>query len=86
MARPYGPSERLRSIAGGALIGLGLHILFGNLDRGAAHCRPGGLASYAGLCLESPGVPAGSRPAVDIILAAAFGYGRNDIVAGRSQG
>jgi hypothetical protein len=39
MARPYGPSERLRSIAGGALIGLGLHILFGNLDRGAVQLR-----------------------------------------------
>ncbi len=39
MARPYGPSERLRSIAGGALIGLGLHILFGNLDRGAVQVR-----------------------------------------------
>ena len=39
MARPYGPSERLRSIAGGALIGLGLHILFGNLDRGALQVR-----------------------------------------------
>jgi hypothetical protein len=39
MARPYGPSERLRSISGGALIGLGLHILFGNLDRGAVQVR-----------------------------------------------
>ena len=39
MARPYGPSERLRSIAGGALIGLGLHILFWNLDRSAVQVR-----------------------------------------------
>lgn len=39
MARPYGPPERLRSIAGGALIGLGLHILFGNLDRGVVQVR-----------------------------------------------
>jgi hypothetical protein len=28
--------ERFRSIAGGALVGLGLHILFGNLDRTSA--------------------------------------------------
>ncbi|PYX61140.1 MAG: hypothetical protein DMG73_04645 [Acidobacteria bacterium] len=32
-------SESLRSIAGGTLVGLGLHILFGNLDRAAAPLR-----------------------------------------------
>ena len=32
-------SGRLRSIFGGALVGLGLRILFGNLDRDAAHLR-----------------------------------------------
>lgn len=30
------PSERVRSVAGGVLVGLGLHILFGNLDCAAA--------------------------------------------------
>jgi hypothetical protein len=39
MARPYGSSGKLRSIAGGVLIGLGLHILFGNLDRTAVQVR-----------------------------------------------
>src|SRR6266571_2922840 len=33
MASQYRPSEGLKSIVGGALVGLGLHILFGNLDR-----------------------------------------------------
>lgn len=39
MARERGRSERVRSIAGGALIGLGLHILFANLDSVAAYLR-----------------------------------------------
>jgi hypothetical protein len=33
MTRQNRFSERLRSIAGGTLVGLGLHILFGNLTR-----------------------------------------------------
>ena len=33
MAGQHRPSEGLKSIVGGALVGLGLHILFGNLDR-----------------------------------------------------
>jgi len=33
MASQHRPSEGLKSIVGGALVGLGLHILFGNLDR-----------------------------------------------------
>jgi ascorbate-specific PTS system EIIC-type component UlaA len=33
MASQHRLSESLKSIVGGALVGLGLHILFGNLDR-----------------------------------------------------
>ena len=33
MASQHRPSEGLKSIVGGVLVGLGLHILFGNLDR-----------------------------------------------------
>ena len=33
MASQHRPSEGLKSIVGEALVGLGLHILFGNLDR-----------------------------------------------------
>ncbi len=33
MASQHRPSEGLKSIVGGALVGLGLYILFGNLDR-----------------------------------------------------
>ena len=33
MASQHRASEGLKSIVGGALVGLGLHILFGNLDR-----------------------------------------------------
>jgi ascorbate-specific PTS system EIIC-type component UlaA len=33
MASQHRPSEGLQSIVGGALVGLGVHILFGNLDR-----------------------------------------------------
>lgn len=36
MARPHKFAERWAPVAGGALVGLGLHILFGNLDRDAA--------------------------------------------------
>jgi hypothetical protein len=36
MTRRHRPTERFRSIAGGALVGLGLHILSANLDRVAA--------------------------------------------------
>lgn len=36
MATQNLPSERARSVAGGVMVGLGLHILFGNLDRAAA--------------------------------------------------
>lgn len=36
MARQHRFAERFRSIAGGALVGLGLHLLFGNLDQAAA--------------------------------------------------
>jgi hypothetical protein len=39
MARQHTPSENLRSIAGAALVWLGLHILFGNLDRAAFQLR-----------------------------------------------
>jgi len=39
MARQYTSSERFRSIAGGSLVGLGLHNLFGNLDGAAAQLR-----------------------------------------------
>lgn len=39
MARQQRFSETFRSIAGGALVGLGLHILFGNLDRAAAQLK-----------------------------------------------
>ena len=39
MAGRHRLSESFRSIAGGALVGLGLHVLFGNLDRAAAHLR-----------------------------------------------
>lgn len=39
MARHHKFSERWRSLTGGALVGLGLHILFGNLDRDAAQLR-----------------------------------------------
>jgi hypothetical protein len=35
MARQHKTSESIRAIAGGALVGLGLHILFGNLDTAA---------------------------------------------------
>jgi hypothetical protein len=63
MARHYGPAERLRSMAGGALIGFGLHILFGNLDRDAAQLRHF-LGSTAGEAL-------GALPTV--VLAASQG-------------
>ena len=39
MTRQHRSSENFRSIAGGALVGLGLHILSGNLDRAAAQWR-----------------------------------------------
>jgi hypothetical protein len=39
MARRHRFPESFRSIAGGALVGFGLHILFGNLDRAAAQLR-----------------------------------------------
>ncbi len=39
MTRQHRSSESLRSIAGGMLVGLGLHILFGNLDRAAVPLR-----------------------------------------------
>ncbi len=39
MARHSRISETLRSVAGGALVGFGLHILSGNLDRAAAQLR-----------------------------------------------
>jgi hypothetical protein len=39
MTRQHRSSESLRSIAGGVLVGLGLHILLGNLDRAAAPLR-----------------------------------------------
>ena len=39
MTRQLRSSESLRSIAGGMLVGLGLHILFGNLDRAAVPLR-----------------------------------------------
>jgi hypothetical protein len=39
MAGQHRPSESLESIAGGALVGLGLHILSGSLDRAAAQWR-----------------------------------------------
>jgi hypothetical protein len=39
MTRQQRPPEILKSVAGAALVGLGLHILFGNLDRVAAQLR-----------------------------------------------
>ena len=36
MARQHRAAERFKSVSGGALVGLGLHILFGNLDRASA--------------------------------------------------
>lgn len=39
MARHNKFSESWRSLTGGALVGLGLHILFGNLDADAAHLK-----------------------------------------------
>ena len=36
MARQHRTSESLKSIAGGALVGLGLHIWFGNLEGAAS--------------------------------------------------
>jgi hypothetical protein len=39
MARQQISSESLRSIAGAVLVGLGLHILFTNLDKVATHSR-----------------------------------------------
>ncbi len=39
MALQYGFSERFRSIAGGALVGIGLHLIFGNLDHAAVQFR-----------------------------------------------
>ena len=39
MASQHRLSEGLKSIVGGALVGLGLHILFGNLDRVAEQMK-----------------------------------------------
>ena len=39
MASQHRLSEGLQSIVGGALVGLGLHILFGNLDRVAEQMK-----------------------------------------------
>src|SRR5256885_7503507 len=39
MASQHRLSESLKSIVGGALVGLGLHILFGNLDRVAEQMK-----------------------------------------------
>ena len=39
MARQHKTSESIRAIAGGALVGLGLHILFGSLDTAADQLR-----------------------------------------------
>jgi len=52
MARQRRFSESFRSIAGGALVGLGLHLLSGNLDRAAAQFRHL-LGTAAG---ETPGI------------------------------
>ena len=37
MTRQHRLSESFKSIAGAALVGVGLHILWGNLDRAASH-------------------------------------------------
>jgi hypothetical protein len=39
MTRQHKPSESITAIAGGALVGLGLHILSGNLDTAADQLR-----------------------------------------------
>ena len=39
MTRQHKTSERIRAIAGGALVGLGVHILSGNLDTAADQLR-----------------------------------------------
>lgn len=36
MTKQHKPSDRIKAIAGATLVGLGLHILFGNLDSAAA--------------------------------------------------
>ena len=62
MARRHRFSETTRSIVGGALVGLGLHILFANLDKVAAQLRQLlGTASGEGLGVLPSFVLAASR-------------------------
>ena len=55
MARRHIFADSWRPIAGGSLVGLGLHILFGNLDRDAAQLRH---------LLGNPGEALGALPSV----------------------
>jgi hypothetical protein len=65
MTRQHTPSQTVKSIAGSALVGPGLFILFGNLDGAAAHL------SYL---LSTPGEGLGVLSSV--ILAASFDHQR----------
>ncbi len=102
MIRQHKTSESITAIAGGALVGLGLHILSGSHDtaadqflgntagdalaRSAALRRPGVLASCASLCLGSSWFLAVLPPDVAIILAAASRRRRNGSVVGCFRG
>lgn len=62
MAKQHRPSESLRAVAGVALVGLGLHSLFGNLDRAATQSRHLlGVTAGDGLGLLSSVVMASSQ-------------------------
>jgi hypothetical protein len=69
MARQHRPVETIKSIAGGALVGLGLHTLSGNLDRAAAHMRH--LLGTAG---EGPGVLSSVLAVSQAVQAYAFDH------------
>jgi hypothetical protein len=69
MTRRHRPTESFRSIAGGALVGLGLHILSGNVDNAASQLRllvgnhPGGATGGEGLGVLPSAVLASSQAA-----------------------
>ena len=64
MTRQHKPSEILKSITGGPLVGLGLHILLGNVDRAATQLSHSlGTTTGDGLGLLPSAVLAASQAA-----------------------
>lgn len=74
MARQLRLTERWRPIAGGALVGLGLHLLFGNLDRDVVQLgRILGIPSGDGLGVL-PSIMLATSQAVKVFAADHHGF------------